>query len=283
MIKHHQQFDLYDKQIFEKIILEPPFKLTALMPNEACFLYAVRGKAQMYAPTLGVTMHTEEGVFLNCGNYLNEWLESDEGGYCEAIAVHLYPEVLQKIYDKEFPEFLSSAQKAKPAPIAKLKADQLMKNYVDSLQFYFENPSMISDELLKLKIKELVLLLAKTDNIEAIHQVISSMFTPETYSFKEVIEANIFNQVTNEELAVLTNLSLSTFKREFKKAYGMSPKKYFTERRLERASKLLTHSDRRISEIAEECGFSDISHFSKTFQKHYGVSASEYRLSQITN
>lgn len=281
MIKHYQQFDLFDKLCLEKATFVPPFKLPGVMPNEACFLYVVEGDSTIHAASGSMSLRTEEYVVMNCGNYLNRWLKTNQELPCEAIAIHFYPEVLKRIYDKEFPGFIKEAGRSKPAGLKKAKADQLIKNYIDSLQFYFENPALISEELLKLKVKELILLLAKTDNSKAIRQLFSTLFTPTEYTFKEIIEANIYSNLNNEDLALLTNLSLSSFKREFDKVYQSSPAKYFKKRKLERAAELLRHTNQRIGDIAFDCGFIEISHFSKSFLKHFGTSPSEYRLNQI--
>lgn len=282
MIKHYQQFDLFDKLCLEKATFIPPFKIPGIMPNEACFLYVVEGNSSIHSASGSLRIQTEDCVVMNCGNYLNHWLKTKKDQPCEAIAVHFYPEVLKKIYDKELPGFIKDAAQSKPACLQKVKANELLKNYVDSLQFYFDNPSLISEELLKLKVKELILLLAKTDNADAIRQLFSSLFTPTEYTFKEIIEANIYSNLTNEDLALLTNLSLSSFKREFEKVYQSSPARYFKKRKLKRAAELLRHTNQRIGDIAFDCGFVEVSHFSKSFLKYFGVSPSEYRLNQIT-
>jgi len=44
------------KKIFERVVLTPPFRLPAQMPNEACFYYAVQG-ASFVAFYFIVTFH----------------------------------------------------------------------------------------------------------------------------------------------------------------------------------------------------------------------------------
>ncbi len=278
MIKAYQQFDLYGRKIFEKAIIEPPFRIMAEMPNEACFYYVLTGCANVYTPLEKLTTMSEEGMVMQCGNYLNEYISSSDIQYCEAIAVHLYPEVLKMIYDKEFPDFLLSVKEIKPVKYAKLAASTLLKSYIENLQFYFDNPALVSEELLKLKLKELILLLAKTDNAAMVQALISGIYSQSDIDFKEIIEANLYNRLTLEDLAGLTNLSLSSFKREFVKQYGNSPAKYIRERKLERAAKMLKGTDLRISDIAYDCGFTELAHFSRTFQKTYGLAPSDYRL-----
>ena len=280
MIKDYKRFDLFGKLLIEKVTLEPPFRIKAPMPNEACFFYGIQGKGRIYSATEEMILRSNEGVVLRCGNYLNDWLKTQDSEYCEAIAVHFYPEVLKKIYDHELPAFIQEANVKRATCISKVKADTLLHNYIDNLLFYFENPSLVSEDLLKLKVRELILLLAKTDNAQAIKELIASLFTPGEYSFKEIIEAHIYSNLTNEELAGLTNLSLSSFKREFEKVYHTSPAKYFKSRKLDRAAQLLKTTHQRIGDIAYDCGFKEVSHFSRSFQKHFGYSPSEYRLSQ---
>jgi len=279
MIKDYRQLDLFGKKAFEKAIMEPPFRFSAEMPNEACFYYLVEGCSSTYTSSGKVKTMSSEGLVLRCGNYFNEYLASNNSSYCEAIAVHFYPDMLKMIYDKDFPDFLVNVEKIKPIRYEKVQTSALLKTYVDSLQFYFDNPQLVSEELLKLKIKELILLLAKTDKAEAVRSLIEGLFTPAEIDFKETIEANLYNNLTLEELAKLTNLSLSSFKREFARQYNTSPAKYIRRRKLEQAAKLLKGTELRISDIAFDCGFVDLAHFSKVFQREHGCSPSDYRLS----
>lgn len=278
MIVHHQNFEILGKPIFEKAVLKPPFRLIADMPNEACFYYVLQGCAQTYTPDEVLLTPANEGLVLQCGTYFNEYVREAETSYSEAIAVHFYPEVLKKVYDNNFPDFMQQVGEVKPLRYEIVKASTLMRKYIDNLLFYFENPELVSEELLKIKLKELILLLAKTDNAEAIQQLLASMFTREEITFKQTIEAHVFSRLNVDELATLTHLSLSSFKREFAKHYDSSPARYLRQRRLEQAAKLLRSTSGRISDIAYDCGFVDLAHFSKTFQKQYGESPSSYRL-----
>ena len=192
MITKHQQFDLFGKKTFEKAVAKPPYRFIYQMPNEACFFYIVQGCSSIVAPTENTMILTNEGVVMQCGNYMAEVFSDNDAEYCVAIAIHLYPEVLKIIYDKEFPDFLLQMEKVKPLVMEKHKASALLKNYIDSLEFYFDNPALVSEELLKIKIKELLLLLAKTDNAAAVKTLINSLFTPMEIDFKEVIDCLLY-------------------------------------------------------------------------------------------
>ncbi len=277
MIKAFQKFDLLGNKAFEKAVIDAPMSMVAEMPNEACFYYISQGSAKVSTPLQHVTAYAEEGLVLQCGNYINQFIETNGSKNCEAIAVHLAPALLQEVYGNNIPDLLSSLEKTRPIPFKKEKASALMKTYITSLQFYFDNPELVSDDLLKLKIKELILLLTKTNEVSKIKTLFSQLFTPQEYDFKEVIEANIFNQLSISELASLCQMSLSSFKRTFARHYETSPKKYISTKRLEQASKLLLVTDLRVSEIAYDCGFNDLAHFSKSFLKQFGHAPSKHR------
>ena len=252
------------------------------MTNEACFLYIVEGEYNSISETQQLKIVSQEAMLMKCGNYLSQFLRSARSEKYEAIAVHFYPEVLQKIYKNDIPEFLKHPQKIDPnINMSKFDGGQLLKKYIESIAFYFENPALVDDELLTLKLKELILLLVKTKNAPIVQQILSGLFSPNQYSFKEIVEAHCYSNVTVKELSQLTNLSVSSFKRQFKKIYADSPANYLKNKKMGRAARLLLISEQRISDIAYDCGFSDIAHFSKTFKKTYNVSPSNYRLSQM--
>lgn len=281
MIVEHKTYDLFGKMTFEKIILTPPFQKTNLMPNEACFHYIIEGAGISVSEVEKMEIPAKESVIMKCGNYIARMLSSTESKTYNAVAIHFHPEVLKKVYENELPKFLQNNSKTVPsAGMVKLKSNLLLLKYIDGILFYFENPDLVNEELLTLKLKELILLLNQTSDAPAVKQILSSLFSPVTYSLKQIVEAHIFSDLTIEDLAGLANLSLSTFKREFRKVFNASPAYYLKEKKLERASQLLLITDKRISDIAYECGFNDLAHFSKSFHEKYTLTPSNYRLNR---
>ena len=58
----------------------------------------------------------------------------------------------------------------------------------------------------------------------------------------------------------------------FKNNYGVSPKEYQIRRIMAYAMELICGSSLMVSDVAEKCGFQDLSHFSKLFKKVHGLS-----------
>lgn len=85
---------------------------------------------------------------------------------------------------------------------------------------------------------------------------------------------------TLQELADLIHLSPSRFSAIFKQIVGMSPLNYCIEIRLGQAVHLLETTDRKIIDIAAECGFRNLSNFNRVFVQHVGRTPSQVRGAQ---
>jgi transcriptional regulator GlxA family with amidase domain len=108
------------------------------------------------------------------------------------------------------------------------------------------------------------------------------LFTEETDNVRVrramlLIERNMSAPLSVEELAHETNLSLRQLERLFRAEIGISPSAFALRLRLQTAHELLTSTSRSISDIALDCGFSDCSHFSRSFRKRYRATPSDVR------
>ena len=70
----------------------------------------------------------------------------------------------------------------------------------------------------------------------------------------DLIDISYFEDVSLKKAALVSNLSIQHFCRLFKKTTGMTFNDYLSFYRVNRAEKLL-HSQKKITEIALECGF----------------------------
>lgn len=87
----------------------------------------------------------------------------------------------------------------------------------------------------------------------------------------DYINDNLERELGLQELAALTQLSQCHFCRMFKLSTGLSPHKYVTRQRVERAKVLLKRGSMTLAEIALACGFSHQSHLHRHFKRQTGV------------
>jgi AraC-like DNA-binding protein len=283
MIVERKRYELFGKKIFEKLIIQSPFKIPNPMPDEACFLYILEGQINYNTSNHDVIIPKNDAVLLKCGNYFSQIRSTATSQKHEIVIIHFHPEILKKIYKTDLPKVFQKPDFVDlNIDLSTINNDFLIEKYIESLLFYFDNPTLISEDLLVIKLKEIILLLCQTKNAPIIQQILSQLFSPTSYGFKQIIESNLFYHFSTEELAVMTNLSLSSFKREFKKNYDDSPASYIRNKRLEKSAELLRISEERITDIAFDCGFNDLATFSKLFHDKYNTSPSNYRLDQIS-
>lgn len=282
MILGHKQYELFGELIFEQVEIMPPFQRVVVMPDQACFLYVLDGTGEAVSIVEKLRVTTAQSVLMRCGNYITKMLATPKSSKFQAVIVHFHPGILKKIYENDPPLFLKQKYNNYSASLSKISETPLITKYIEGLLFYFEHPELVNQDLLILKLKEIILLLLQTEEYKNIDQILSSLFFPVNHSFKQIIEAHIYSDLTLEDLASLTNLSVSTFKRDFRRIYNDSPANYLRNRRLEKAAELLSTSEQRISDIAYNTGFHELPHFSKCFKDRFALTPSAYRQSQNT-
>lgn len=264
--------------LFQQARFKPPMDMEGAIQDFACFFYMVEGTMLSYDSRGVHKLGEKEAVIKNCNNYIQRYIPTSGMEECEAIAIYLYPELLKVIYRDEVPSFLLSDEVPRPK---KLIGNQLLEQYMNNLAIYFETPEVMDEELGILKLKELMMILLRSENHENIRQLLSEIFTPVNIQFRRTIEQNLFNALSMEQLAFICNMSLSTFKREFKKEFGESPARYIKNKRLEHAASCLLRDQGPIATIAYASGFQDITTFSSSFHQKFQVSPSAYRSGQI--
>lgn len=93
------------------------------------------------------------------------------------------------------------------------------------------------------------------------------------------VEDNYYKNISLRELAenkYFVNYSYCS--RLFSQETGMTFSKYLIQYRLEKAKHYLENKDMKISFIAFEVGYNDVSHFIQSFKKNYGLTPEEYRV-----
>ncbi|WP_216595875.1 AraC family transcriptional regulator [Flammeovirga sp. OC4] len=268
-------FNYQGRPLIEKTTIKVPYTKERVFQNEGCFLYMKDAHIKLHSGQDNVEVQKKEAILLRCDTYFLEFLQKQEKESVEVIAVHLFPDLLKKLYINELPKLI---EKQMTNPKTRIVEDEaIIARFIDSLEFYFDNPSLVNEDLLELKIKELVLLLIQTNNVSSVLELINDLYSPRTSHLKKVIELHTFSNLSIEELAKLCHLSVSSFKREFQKVYDETPSKYLSSQRIKKAKELLHSTTLPINEIAYDVGYNDPLYFTRIFKKKEGMSPSQFR------
>jgi AraC-like DNA-binding protein len=91
------------------------------------------------------------------------------------------------------------------------------------------------------------------------------------------IDRHYASPIGLDELARVAGVSKYHFARCFEAAYGLTPIRYLTRRRVERAQDLLRHANLTVTEICHLVGFTSLGTFSARFAELTGMSPTAYR------
>ncbi|WP_419904367.1 GlxA family transcriptional regulator [Kiloniella sp.] len=104
-----------------------------------------------------------------------------------------------------------------------------------------------------------------------------SIHNPKLLDVIKLMEDNLEEPMSRQELADAAKVSVRQLERLFGKHLQNSPSLFYLQLRLERASYFLRQTAMPVSEVAVACGFISFSHFSRSYRKQFGRSPSEER------
>lgn len=94
---------------------------------------------------------------------------------------------------------------------------------------------------------------------------------------KNYIDVHYNEKINLDNMAQLSFYSYHRFRHKFKEFTGLSPNQYIINKRIQGAVEMLKSTDKSISEIAMDCGFSTTAQFCLLFKKHVLKTPTEYR------
>ncbi len=158
------------------------------------------------------------------------------------------------------------------SPVIPIESDSTLVAFFHSMLPYFARMQPPDKVLLELKFRELLLNISgNSKNRDAFAYFCSLLQEPAGASLRHIMEANFQYNLSMEAYAQLCNRSLSAFKRDFQKTYQTTPGKWLLAKRLAYARVLLQNPSKTVSEVAYESGFENLSHFSRSFRAHFGI------------
>ncbi|TQF70785.1 helix-turn-helix transcriptional regulator [Pseudoalteromonas luteoviolacea] len=257
-----------------------PFTYQDGLVNEARIIHVFKGQSSLICAGKILSIKAGDTLLMKADNFINRWLENTQSNDVEFVGVRLTQSLLQQLYDSGLPKGILNkplTQCSGVFPAAILPTPQLYASYFSTLKEYISYPELYNDSLAALKIRELTELMLATDKSGAITELMSQLFVSNQSSIQQVVQAHLYTPLKSGELAFLCHMSESTFNRKFKQLYGTSVSKYFMKKRLEKAAQMIKVTELNLTAIALECGFEELSYFSRVFKQYYQCSPSQMR------
>jgi AraC-like DNA-binding protein len=148
----------------------------------------------------------------------------------------------------------------------------LLESCLSSVIPYFDMDEIPAD-IASLKITEAITILRTLD--KGIDNVLANFEEPGKIDLADYMEKNFMFNLPLEKFGYLTGRSLTTFKRDFGKAFNNTPQRWLTQKRLELAHYQFVEKKKKPIDVCFETGFENLSHFSFAFKKQFGYAPTE--------
>jgi len=232
--------------------------------NQHVLNIVLKGEKHLHTNNEDIIVRAGEAFFLARGEYvMSEMVGEDEYAcllifFDDSVALNLFRSI----------PTLEMTKKMDHNGFFRVKLTQNLQAAGETLLRLTEEKPKFADELLILKLQEIILLLASSDQGGEFSAYFkSSMFGKSDLGL--FMNEN-FTQTWNlSEFAQRSGRSLSAFKSDFFKLYSTTPMEWIWKKRLEKAKFLIENGWTDIGEAAYTCGFKSHSHFTRMFKDRY--------------
>ena len=141
-----------------------------------------------------------------------------------------------------------------------------------------DDRTKLSSLYYKIKIHELIYLLFDKllDRGDEAQSPVNKADIDKLSAIRTTILADLSQPPELKALAKMAGMSETKMKQLFKQTFGDTIYNYYQNERIREAGFLLKHAGYSVSETGYHLGFSNLSHFSRLFEKHYGITPKKY-------
>ena len=178
-------------------------------------------------------------------------------------------------------EFLATCQ----LPLTKSTSQIVSLEYGADLKFFTNGLLSLYKgrnlhQFTKAKLLEFLHLISLSEQGEQFVSKLEELKVREKKNIKLFMEEHFDKPLDVEDYAYLTCRSVSTFRRDFRSNFDISPKKWLVKKRLEKAAVLLAETTSSVTSIALQVGYEDTTHFIKSFKQMFSISPKQFQLKQ---
>lgn len=269
-VNTNNQIAIYDYQTASEVVQQH------VILQRNAFSFLINGSKEVFFDKSSVATNSSRFLLMKKGRCLmTEKLTANTQHSYRSILLFFSDEVLANFVNKHKIKYALLATTKKS--VFSFEYDDFLRSFTKSLISISKLTPTLQAALLNTKFEELITYLISTQKPDFLASLLFEI-QEQNQSFIEVVEANKLNKLSLKELAFLSNMSVSTFKRAFEKHYNHSPSKWFWEKRLEHAAFLLKNKSIRASDIFEQIGYENLSAFIQAFKTKYGVTPKQFQL-----
>ncbi|WPU97939.1 AraC family transcriptional regulator [Mucilaginibacter sp. cycad4] len=243
--------------------------------NQCAVSFVLNGQKELYRHANCTIIRPGQGLLIPEGNTLiaEHVVNGTSKDVLYSSFIVFFP---QRLITEFFSKHNISTEKTNKdvSPYVLFSNTAYLNEYLRGLRALVDGGQQLSYPVALHKLEELLLIIYELYSTQ-LTALFGNKHSMAGLSLQKLVENNLFNNLTLDELAFLANRSLSSFKRDFEKAYNLSPQKYIRDKKLELACAELKKG-RKASELYSTYGYENLSNFNTAFKKRFGVTPAAY-------
>lgn len=239
--------------------------------TEHTLIFVSKGAKVFRFPKQEIIVEAGKAIFLKRGCYLLCESVAQDSGY-ESISIFFNESAVQHFWlGLDIPDTDSGSFTSETNEMLILEMSPALERFRDTILSCFSYEGRFLEQMLTLKLQELLLLLLNTPIAGDLKAFFGEIFDEKRTDPEYIVTENVLTPLTLEDYARLSNRSLSSFKRAFKRKTGQTPGNWILENRLKHARMLVQATGKTISEIGAESGFHNTSSFIRSYRTRFGM------------
>ena len=259
--------DLQSIQIFEYENAKDIIKQQIIL-NQNTISFLIEGNKEVVFDNSTLSIDNSKFLIMKSGNCLMTEKISNHKVYRSVLLFFPNHHLLKFIQKNE----INLKQPVDFKSVFSFNKDEFIQGYIKSLLDISKFSKEIQNKLLLIKFEEIMIYLTSKYGTE----FLCALIEKNNKSSQRLVESNWMSKLSLKELAFLSNMSVSTFKREFEIYYAESPIKWFKNKRIEYAHHLLFKEHKTSSEIYLEVGYENLSSFIQAYKSKYGMTPKKH-------
>ena len=249
---------------------EEKYYTNELIVEKNTLIRMISGGMKIILPGVTYVIGAGDTIFFPRNELAKVIKTPKDGRPYKSVAIYLTTEAVQQYFLQH--NIKGKHYQSKPC-IKLMDQHPLLESLFNSLLPYFDMTNNLPAGIADGKIDEAISILKSID--EDVFNVIGNFEDPGKINLAEFMETNYMFNMPIEKFGYLTGRSLTTFKKDFKKAFNTTPQRWLTQRRLGLAYHQISDLNKRPVDVCYESGFENLSHFSFAFKKQYGINPTE--------
>jgi AraC-like DNA-binding protein len=268
LIMAHQEAAIFYKRI------QQDMTGIEFFTNTPCLAFVLRGTETFTSfDDRQIKLEQHEMLFMPKNIFLvSDFVRTD--GPLEAFLFFFDPETIDFYLKRMAPRAVGRVNEQQSY---KVTGNNNVTRYMKSLYEVYRDIDGTQD-LLQTKLLELLFLIDVLDENKNLTAFLSNARANSAKrSISHLMREYRCHNLSVQDFAELTGRSPSSFNRDFKRQFGMTPHQWLIDARLERAMELIRDTQMTVTEVALEIGYDNVSHFIKAFKTKYGQTPKQAR------